>query len=94
MSEPTDLVPMSEAQERFGLSKMAIWRLVNSGRVTVYRTEADRRRKLVSLAAVEAAIRPRPADPKKEKEDAGANESRRRRSHPSAGSGADRLTES
>ena len=94
MSDPTDLVLMSEAQERFGLSKMAIWRLVNSGRVAVYRTEADRRRKLVSLAAVEAAIRPRLTEPKGTKEDADVSESRRRRSHPSAGSGADRMPKS
>ena len=59
MGEPT-LIPMHEAAERFGISRMTMSRLAKQGRFTVYENPLDRRQKLVDPAEVEAALRPRP----------------------------------
>jgi excisionase family DNA binding protein len=52
---------MREAQAALGVSNHTIWRMVRDGRLPVYATETDRRKKLVSRADVERLTQVRPA---------------------------------
>ena len=58
--EASELIPLNEAARRLGLSKMTMARLVKEGRFLVYENPLDRRQKLVDIAEIEAAVRPRP----------------------------------
>ncbi len=58
-----DLIPLSEAARRLGISKMTMARLVKEGRFGIYENPLDRRQKLVRAEDVEAAVAPRPLHP-------------------------------
>lgn len=57
--EVEDFVTMTEAQELLGVSRFKIWKLVKEGTLPTFRSELDRREKLVRLSDVEALRRPR-----------------------------------
>jgi predicted DNA-binding transcriptional regulator AlpA len=62
-AEPADLIPMEDAAERLKVSRATFWRRVKDWGLTVYANPANRRKRLVSWAEVEAAARPRPMTP-------------------------------
>ena len=55
-----EYVTMTEAQEILGVSRFKIWQLVKEGRLQTFRSELDRRQKLIRRADLEALRRPRP----------------------------------
>ena len=58
-----ELIPLTEAARRLGISRVTMSNLARDGRFTVYESGYDRRLKLVNLAEVEAALAPRPIQP-------------------------------
>jgi predicted DNA-binding protein (UPF0251 family) len=58
--EELELIPLTEAARRLGISRVTMSNLAKAGRFTVYESGYDRRLKLVSMAEVEAALAPRP----------------------------------
>lgn len=56
------LIPVKEAQERLGVSKMTMTRLLREGRFTVTVNPLDRREKLLPVSEVDALAKFRPAD--------------------------------
>jgi len=56
-----ELITVSEARERLGVSRVTMARLLREGRFTVYVNPLDRREKLIDVAELEEARRPRPA---------------------------------
>lgn len=65
MAERT-LIPLVEAAERLGVSRMTLSRLAKDSRFTIYENPVDRRQKLVDEAEVREALRPRPMPEGKE----------------------------
>lgn len=63
---------MAEARELLGVSKPTMWRMVRDGRLTAYGTPADRRRRFVRRADVEALKTLRPIEPEAQTEKATA----------------------
>jgi excisionase family DNA binding protein len=61
MMEGGEYMTMREAQAALGVSNHTIWRMVKDGRLTVYTTDIDRRKKLVKRADVERLKKVRPA---------------------------------
>ncbi len=59
-NEP-ELITVSEARERLGVSRVTMARLLREGRFTIYVNPLDRREKLIDVAELEQARRPRPA---------------------------------
>lgn len=57
------LIPMHEAAQRLGISRMTMSRLVKQGWLTVYENPLDRREKLVDETELAEAVRPRPLRP-------------------------------
>jgi len=55
-----ELIPLTEAARRLGISRVTMSNLAKAGRFTIYESGYDRRLKLVNLAEVEAALAPRP----------------------------------
>ncbi len=53
-----DLVPLKDVQERFGMSKNTLNRLIVKRGIAVFENPRDARQKLVSVKEVEAALRP------------------------------------
>lgn len=58
-----ELIPLKEAQERAGISKNTLKKIIAMHGITVYSNPRDARQKLVDYADVEAALRPRPLRP-------------------------------
>ncbi len=59
-NEP-ELITVSEARERLGVSRVTMARLLREGRFTIYVNPLDRREKLIDVAELEQARRPRRA---------------------------------
>ena len=60
---PTDaFVTMSEAQEILGVSRFKIWQLVKEGKLPTFRSELDRREKLIRRSDLDAIRQPRADD--------------------------------
>ena len=57
-----EYVTMREAQEILGVSNFTIWQMVRDGRLPAYRSEVDRRKKLIRRADLDALRPPRPLD--------------------------------
>ena len=55
-----EYVTMREAQEILGVSNFTIWQMVRDGRLPAYRSETDRRKKLVRRADIDALRAPKP----------------------------------
>ncbi len=55
-----ELIPLKEVQERIGMSKNTLRKLIEQHGITVYDNPRDARQKLVDIAEVEDALRPRP----------------------------------
>ncbi len=58
-----ELIPLTEAARRLGISRVTMSNLAKAGRFTIYESGYDRRLKLVNLAEVEAALAPQPMRP-------------------------------
>ena len=54
-----ELIPMKEAQERIGVSKNTLRKIIEKHGISVYENPRDARQKLVDWDEVDAAIRPR-----------------------------------
>lgn len=54
---------LQEAADLMGVSRFTLWRLIRDGQLTAYQSEADKRRKLVRRADVEALREPKPLAP-------------------------------
>ena len=52
------LIPLKQARELLGISKVTMARLVKERRFRVYENPLDRRQKLVDLDELQQAIRP------------------------------------
>lgn len=53
-----EFVTMREAQEILGVSNYTIWKMVKDGRIEVYESQLDRRKKLVRRLDLEERMRP------------------------------------
>ena len=53
-----EYVTMREAQEILGVSNFTVWQMVKDGRLTAYRSETDRRKKLIRRADLTALQQP------------------------------------
>jgi excisionase family DNA binding protein len=62
-----DLIPLMEAAERLGVSRMTLSRLAKDGRFTIYENPRDRRQKLVDAEEVREALLPKPMPEGKER---------------------------
>lgn len=62
-----DLIPLVEAAERLGVSRMTLSRLAKDGRFTIYENPRDRRQKLVDEEEVREALQPKPMPEGKER---------------------------
>ncbi len=60
MSE--EFVTMREAQEILGVSNFTIWQMVKDGRLPTFRSEVDRRKKLIRRSDLGAMQAPKPID--------------------------------
>jgi len=56
-----ELIPVREVRVRLGISRVTMARLLKEGRFTIYLNPLDRREKLIDVAEMEEARRPRPA---------------------------------
>ncbi len=56
-----EFVTMREAQEILGVSRFKIWQLVKEGKLETFRSELDRREKLIRRSDLDALRRPQPA---------------------------------
>ena len=65
MAEP-ELIPLKEAAQRLGVSKMTMARLVREGRFRIYVNPLDKREKLVEAREVQEAARPRLLHPEEQ----------------------------
>lgn len=63
-----ELVSLKEAQERIGVSKNTLRKLIERRGITVYDNPRDARQKLVDIEEVEEAFRPRPIRPEVEQQ--------------------------
>jgi len=60
MSE--EFVTMREAQEILGVSNFTIWQMVKDGRLPTFRSEVDRRKKLIRRSDLNTMLAPKPID--------------------------------
>ena len=58
----SEFVTMTEAQEILGVSRFKIWQLVKEGTLPTFRSDLDRREKLIRRSELDALRRPRSAD--------------------------------
>jgi excisionase family DNA binding protein len=54
-----DFLTLQQAADLMGVHRITVWRLVRAGKLRTYRSQANRRVKLVKRADVEALMRPR-----------------------------------
>jgi excisionase family DNA binding protein len=57
-----EFVTLGEAQEILGVSNFTVWQMVKDGRLSTFRSEVDRRKKLVRRSDLDALMQPRPTD--------------------------------
>jgi len=57
-----ELVPLTEAAQRLGISRVTMSQLAKAGRFTVYENPRDRRQRLVDMVEVTKALAPRPIE--------------------------------
>ena len=57
-----EFVTMHEAQEILGVSSFTIWQMAKDGRLPAFRSEIDRRKKLIRRSDLEALRSPKPVD--------------------------------
>jgi len=57
-----EFVTMREAQEILGVSNFTIWQMVKDGRLATFRSEVDRRKKLVRRVDLDALLAPKPVE--------------------------------
>ncbi len=62
MLSANDYVTMTEAQEILGVSRFKIWQLVKEGTLQTFRSDLDRREKLIRRADLDALRKPRAVD--------------------------------
>lgn len=55
-----EFVSMREAQEILGVSNFTVWQMVKDGRLPTFRSELDRRKKLIRRSDLEALRAPKP----------------------------------
>jgi excisionase family DNA binding protein len=55
-----EFVTMKEAQEILGVSNFTIWQMVKDGRLPTFRSEVDRRKKLIRRSDLDAIQAPKP----------------------------------
>ena len=55
-----EYVTMREAQEILGVSNFTVWQMVKDGRLTAFRSDVDRRKKLVRRRDLDALLAPKP----------------------------------
>jgi predicted HTH domain antitoxin len=55
-----DLISLKEAQERAGVSKNTLKKILKLHGITLYENPRDARQKLVNYSEIEKALRPRP----------------------------------
>lgn len=60
MTEPTELLPVTDAARRFGVSEPTFRRRVRDGNLPLFADPRDRRRKLVRIADVDRLGSPEP----------------------------------
>ena len=65
--EDRELIPLTEAARRHGVSRMTMARLVRRGLFTIYRNPLDQRQKLLDATEVAERLRPRPERPEEGK---------------------------
>jgi len=53
-----ELVTLTQAQERLGVSRFKITQLVKEGKLPIFQSELDRREKLVRVSDLERLTRP------------------------------------
>jgi predicted DNA-binding protein (UPF0251 family) len=61
-----ELIPLKEAAQRLGVSKMTMARLVKEGRFKIYENPLDKREKLVEAREVQDVARPRLLSPEEQ----------------------------
>ena len=54
-----EFVTMREAQDILGVSNFTVWQMVKDGRLRAFRSEVDRRKKLIRRADLEALMAPK-----------------------------------
>jgi excisionase family DNA binding protein len=54
-----DFLTLQQAADLMGVHRITVWRIVRDGKLRTYRSQANRRVKLVKRADVEALMRPR-----------------------------------
>jgi len=57
--DTNEYVTMTEAQEILGVSRFKIWQLVKEGRLQTFRSDLDRREKLIRRSDLETIGQPR-----------------------------------
>lgn len=57
-----EFLTLGEAQDRLGVSRFKITQLVKEGKLTVYRSDLDRREKLVKVSELDALTKPKSED--------------------------------
>ncbi len=60
--ETDEFVTMTAAQEILGVSRFKIWQLVKEGKLETFRSELDRREKLIRRSDLDALRRPQSVD--------------------------------
>ena len=58
-ADADEYVTMAEAQEILGVSRFKIWQLVKEGKLQTFRSDLDRREKLIRRSDLDAVRRPR-----------------------------------
>ena len=58
-----EFVTLGEAQEILGVSNFTIWQMVKDGRLATFRSDVDRRKKLVRRSDLDALRTPKPVEP-------------------------------
>jgi hypothetical protein len=62
-----EYVTMTEARDILDVSRFKLWQLVKEGKLETFRSELDRREKLIRRADLEALRQPRAWDDQQEK---------------------------
>lgn len=68
MANADEFITMQDAARLLGIGRMTLWRRVREGALPVYRSDRDRRKRLVKRADVEALSVPKIAAPVAESE--------------------------
>ncbi|HEV2127841.1 MAG TPA: helix-turn-helix domain-containing protein [Thermomicrobiales bacterium] len=58
----SDYMTIGEAADALGVTRTTVWRRIKSGELEVFRSQTDRRERLVRRADIEAMLRPAETD--------------------------------